>query len=66
MTLASYEVREFRGHKDSRPVVLRNLATRFRRGETLDTTELHILRDFAADNGNALLLERIRIELRTQ
>jgi hypothetical protein len=59
------EIRDWRGQLSSRPVAIRALAAAFRRGEKLSEPELRVLRDYAAENGNALLLQRIREELRT-
>ena len=47
-----------------KPSPFRALATRFRNGETLTPTELRLLRDDAAGNGNEILAARCREELR--
>jgi hypothetical protein len=48
------------------PSPFRQLAVRFRNGEALSREQLKALRDYAVANGNALLAERCREELRTE
>jgi hypothetical protein len=67
VTLAPPEVvNDWRGQRGTRPVQLRALAARFRNGETLHESELKLIRDWAAENGNHLLHERVKQELRTE
>jgi hypothetical protein len=66
MTVDADLVRDFRGQQGTRPVQLRALAARFRNGDTLHTTELVVLRNYANENGLGELLERVKQELRTE
>jgi hypothetical protein len=59
-------VKDWKGQQATRPVQLRALAARFRNGETLHTTELVVLRNYANENGLGELLERVKQELRTE
>jgi hypothetical protein len=65
MSVLSREaVHDWQGQRNTLPVQLRALAARFRRGESLETPELVALRDWAVANGNELLAQRCREELR--
>jgi hypothetical protein len=64
MTVDTEQVKDFRGLQATRPVQLRALAARFRAGETLEVSELKVLRDYAGENGLLVLHERVKTELR--
>ena len=66
MTVSPDTIRDWRGEQDTRSVQIRRLAASFRRGENLHHVDLRLLRDWAVENGNHLLAERVREELRTE